>query len=330
MEHTEFLQLLEALTKLNPEQILTLQTAISDSSPTESKLIQRIEENFKAHPKCAHCHSDNVRKFGFQLGRQRYQCKDCHRTCNALTGTPLANIKATGALDQYLACMTTSMTLRPSAHECGISLDTSFHWRHRFMKIIEGDQAELLTGIVEMDETFFKESRKGERNLPRPARKRGGKKRLHSPKASASRKKPVKKIPVLVACDRQQNIVSGVLEHMCWEDMFACLEGRIAPETPVCADALLQHEVIARKLHVILKEMVITAGRSVIDGVFHLQHVNAYHSNLKSWINDWFKGVATKNLSKYLGWRRTMTAGGLAPAAFIEKIAGHWVTQLLS
>ena len=130
MEHAEFLQLLEALARLDTEQVQTLKIALADSRPPGSKLIQRIEENFKIHPRCAHCHSDNVRKFGFQQGRQRYQCKDCHRTCNALTETPLANIKATDVLDQYLACMTTSMTLRPSARVCGISLDTSFHWRH--------------------------------------------------------------------------------------------------------------------------------------------------------------------------------------------------------
>ncbi|MDD7804167.1 MAG: IS1595 family transposase, partial [Endozoicomonas sp. (ex Botrylloides leachii)] len=59
-------------------------------------------------------------------------------------------------------------------------------------------------------------------------------------------------------------------------------------------------------------------------------HVNAYHSQLKSWINNWFKGVATKNLSKYLGWRRALTGGGLALSSFIEKIAGHWVYQLAS
>ncbi len=239
----------------------------------------------------------------------------------------MAYLKATGALDQYLTCMTTSMTLRPSAGESGISLDTSFHWRHRLMAIIEGDQVDLLTGIVEIDEIFFKESRKGERNLNRPTRKRGGEKRLRSSKVNTQRKKPVKTILVLVACDRQRNIVSGVLEHMWWEDMLSCLEGRIAPKTPLCADALAQHEIIAKKLNAVLKELVVTAGRTVIDGVFHLQHVNAYHSHLKSGINDWFKGIATKNLSKYLDWRRTLSGGKLMASAFIEKMAGHWIYQ---
>ncbi|WP_419832175.1 hypothetical protein [Endozoicomonas atrinae] len=32
--------------------------------------------------------------------------------------------------------------------------------------------------------------------------------------------------------------------------------------------------------------------------------MNAYHSELKRWINGFFKGVATKYLQRYLGWKR--------------------------
>lgn len=38
-------------------------------------------------------------------------------------------------------------------------------------------------------------------------------------------------------------------------------------------------------------------GVHVIEKVFHIQNVNAYHSRLKAWM-DRFNGVATK----YLGW----------------------------
>ena len=68
------------------------------------------------------------------------------------------------------------MTLRPTARACGISLGTSFHLRHRIMELLQGEQAELLQGIVELDETFFRKSHKGSRRLPfqRVSRKRGG------------------------------------------------------------------------------------------------------------------------------------------------------------
>ena len=108
------------------------------------------------------------------MERQRYQCKACHKTFNALTTTALSGVHLLNRLDAYLVCMTDSMTLRQSAERCKVSLDTSFHIRHRLIRLIEEDQTGLLIGIVEMDETFFRESRKGECNLSRPARKRGG------------------------------------------------------------------------------------------------------------------------------------------------------------
>jgi hypothetical protein len=43
----------------------------------------------------------------------------------------------------------------------------------------------------------------------------------------------------------------------------------------------------------------------VIDGVFHIQNVNAYDSRLKGWMRR-FHGVATQYLENYLGWRRML------------------------
>ena len=87
-------------------------------------------------------------------------------------------------------------------------------------------------------------------------------------------------------------MVSSVLDHMWWEDIEACLVGRISPGTPVCADALAQHGKVAERLRLVLKKLVTTEGQTVREGVFHLQHVNTHHSTLKCWINGVFKGVA--------------------------------------
>ena len=42
------------------------------------------------------------------------------------------------------------------------------------------------------------------------------------------------------------------------------------------------------------------SGKSKI-GNFHVQHINAYHSVLKTWIRR-FNGVSTKYLNNYLVW----------------------------
>ena len=73
-----------------------------------------------------------------------------------------------------------------------------------------------------------------------------------------------------------------------------------------------------------------TEGQTVREGVFHLQHVNAHHGTLKGWINGVFKGVASKYLDRYVGWRRALSTCELTLARLIEKVAGHWLYQLQS
>ena len=296
MSDADFCLFLELLSTLNHEQrTLTLTTLQDAQNKVLPKLYQRLEQNFSAHPRCGHCQSEHFYRHGHQHQRQRYMCRDCGRTFNALTGTPLANVQVTDALDQYLECMTTSMTLRPTARQCGISLDTAFHLRHRIMELLQSDQAELLQGIVELDEAFFRLSHKGSRSLKQPPRKRGGIRQR--PGKPGERKRPgfkVKQVPVVVACDREKHLTSNVLSNMHWESIESCLKGRIPPGTPLCADALSQHDSVADSLGLVLKSLVTSMGQTVREGVFHLQHVNGYHSELKSWINEYFKGVATK------------------------------------
>ena len=94
----------------------------------------------------------------------------------------------------------------------------------------------------------------------RQPRKREGvrKKRLKASQVHRG-EPPVKKVPVLVACDRQNNMVSHALDHMWWEDIEACLTGHICADTLVCADALAQHSIIAKHLGFTLKTLMAVA-----------------------------------------------------------------------
>lgn len=42
-----------------------------------------------------------------------------------------------------------------------------------------------------------------------------------------------------------------------------------------------------------------------VDGTWHVQNVNAYHSRLKGWVYK-FHGVSTRYLANYLGWFRAL------------------------
>ena len=300
MQSQQFEKILNSLPLLTKSQEKTLINALlQQDSPNDIET--SVEESFAKAPKCPHCQSEDLQRWGIRNNRQRYRCKVCRKTLNSFSKTPLARLRHPEKWSQYLEDMTHSLTLRPAAKQCRINLKTSFHWRHRFLQAIENQQADELIGITEIDETKFRESFKGQKkNLPRPARKRG-----------SDKKSECKKIPVMIARDRTGSTVDGVLETESADEMCRHLNGRINIETVVCADASLAHEKLARKLGFDFKELVTSAGQRVIDGVFHLQHVNAYHSNLKKWIFGIFHGVATKNMPRYLGWRKGLTESEL-------------------
>ena len=99
---------------------------------------------------------------GKARGLRRYQCKGCGRTFNALTGTPLSGLHKERWLSFALA---EGETVKASA-----SAAMWPSWRHRFLAAAR-HRSGVLKGIVEADETYVLESRKGARKLGRKARR---------------------------------------------------------------------------------------------------------------------------------------------------------------
>ena len=61
----------------------------------------------------------------------------------------------------YEQTMIQELSIRKSENSCGIAKNTSFNWRHRFLRITAIQQSNQMNGIVEADETYFLESFKG-------------------------------------------------------------------------------------------------------------------------------------------------------------------------
>ncbi len=83
--------------------------------------------------------------------------------------------------------------MRESARPCGLAVTTAFRWRQRFMAQA-GQLQGRLEGLVEADETYVLHSRKGQRQLARKARRRGGRAR--------QRGLSKQQVPVLLATAR--------------------------------------------------------------------------------------------------------------------------------
>lgn len=315
MHAVAFRHWLARLDQLNPAQREQLQTRLA---PPQDVLAQALA----SFDRCPRCQAQALRPWGFSHGLPRYRCKGCRRTCNALTGTPLARLRRRECWARYAEALLESQTVRDAAAFCKVHKNTAFRWRHRFLSLIAEHRAQHESGIVEADETFFLESFKGQRRLPRPARQRGGR---------AQRKGyTAEQIPVLVVRDRSGQHADFQLERLNTAQVGAALTPLLDSDAVLCTDSAAVYHCVARAAGITHRRLNLRQKRRT-DGAFHIQNVNAYDSRLKRWISR-FYGVATKYLANYLGWRRLLEryGNGINPLICLKESLGYYPLQQLT
>jgi len=107
----------------------------------------------------------------------------------------------------------------------------------------------------------------------------------------------------LVARDRAGATVNHVLPEFSKDTLANVLQPVLAEDTLLCSDGLSVYKAFAADAGMVHKMVNLSAGIRVVEKVFHIQNVNAYHSRFKTWLRR-FNGVATKYLPNYLGWYR--------------------------
>ena len=282
----------------------------------ERKLPDALAGIRAVEPACPHCHHRPCGRWGNAHGLPRYRCSTCGKTFNVLSGTPLARLRHRECWDEYAQALIDGDTVRAAARRCGVHKNTAFRWRHRFLTLPAGLKPSSLHGIVEADETYFLESHKGERHLPRPPRKRGG--------VAKKRGLSSEQIPVLVVRDRSTVTTDAVLPKANTASVTAVLAPVLDADVVLCSDSNAIYHCFAERAHIAHTPVNLKAGIRVIDHAFHIQNANAYHSRLKGWMAR-FHGVATKYLPNYLGWRRCLErfAATLTPALMLSLAIGR-------
>lgn len=261
---------------------------------------------------CPHCRSIRVVRNGHADGLQRYKCRACKRSFNALTGTPLARLRQKNKWLAQAEAVREGLTIKQAAVRLKVAPSTAFRWRHRFLALPKTVQAQSLVGIAEADETFFLHSCKGQRRLARKPRRRGGR--------AAKRGLSKEQVPVLVARDRSGATANIILAADGKADLVAALRPLLPSDTILCTDGSSVLAAAVKEVGVPHRPVNVSAGQRVLAGVYHIQNVNAYDSRLKNWMRR-FHGVATKYLDSYLGWFRTLDRSAdspLKPARLLE------------
>jgi transposase-like protein len=208
------------------------------------------------------------------------------------------------------------MTVRRTAQALNVSVSTAFRWRHRFLEAMSEMNPQELSGIVEADETFFRESFQGKRkDMPRESKSRG--------EPAAQRGLSREQIPALVARDRSTGkTLTMVLPTRTAKDIWAVLVPALAPDAVLCSDNASAYRTLAKAAGIELRCVPANPKKKGKGEVYHIQNVNAYDSRLKGWMFR-FRGVATKNLSNYLGWHRYLDVPKTRPTPR-KFLTGRW------
>lgn len=294
MRERDFKQLvgkLDDLSRLQRERLISLLGAVSE----HQKVVDLIEQAAAENLFCPYCQSPRFHRHGHANGLQRFRCKDCRKTFNSLSGTPLSRLHYKAKWLTYAGCLLGSTTVRRAAVRAGIHKNTSFRWRHRFLTLPKTDRPLCLSGIAEADEMYLLESEKGARQLERAPRKRGS--------AASKRGTSFEQVCILVTRDRAGQTLDFVTGKgpVTKAQLKRCLLPVIDPDVLLVSDSNKAYRYFARDTGISHQAINLAAGVRV-KGAIHVQNVNAYHSRFREWLGR-FHGVATHYLSNYLGWR---------------------------
>ena len=209
--YQKWIEDIDALSEAQREEVQKILAGRS----SEAEVIAALEGRLLADRVCPLCQRQGAVCRGRANGLRRFSCAGCGKTFNALTGTPLANLHYKGRWFDFARSLSEGESVRKSAARCDVAVSTAFRWRHRFLRAITTDTAPL-GGIVEADETYVLESRKGSRawknaaagqpdaeEPERKPRKRGGK--------ATRRGLSSEQVPILVAADRTGATISAIL-----------------------------------------------------------------------------------------------------------------------
>ena len=306
-------ELFKIIKSLSQQEKAELIAFLSNDGKTSAKCESGFN-SIKQTSSCPRCHSNNFVKNGFRGSIQRFICKDCHQSFTTRTNTITEHSqKNYETWCKYLECMMNGLSVRRSAEICGINKDTAFIWRHKVLDALQNMQSSVkLNGIVEADETFFALSFKGNHKkstafvMPREAHKRGND--VHTRGLSYEQVC----VPCGVNCNGLSVARVSNLGRVGTKDLEFAFRNQIAKDSIICCDGANAYKKFANGKKIDLVQL--KSGKSKT-GNFHVQHINAYHSVLKTWITR-FHGVATKYLNNYLVWNNFVN---YAPESYTEK-----------
>ena len=295
--------ILDKIDKLSPADQERLKTILFSKTFTKSISIEEFvtKERFANGRVCPVCGATHVVRNGKRKdGTQKYICKDCGKSFVITTNSIVSGTrKDLNIWIKYVDCMLNGFSVRKAAEECGIHRNTAFAWRHKILDALQNMANDvILDGIVEADETFFTISYKGNHKkskkftMPREPYKRGN--------STHVRGLSSEKVCVPCAVNRSGMSIAKVSNtgRVSTKDLHEIYDGRIDPSATLVTDKMNSYVRFSNANGIELVQLKTGKAKK---GIYNIQHINSYHSQLKRFMKS-FNGVSTKYLNNYLIW----------------------------
>jgi len=169
--HYNFCRFLDTLDELNPAQIEDAQVKIRELR-RKTEAISEIEARMNPERKCPFCGEVHHQKWGRTRTKiQRYRCTGCQKTYSGRTGSAIGRIHRPDLFMVALRDMlgtSAPLSVRRLARCPGLDKHTVWRWRMLLFSIIgSNSMGASFSGIIEADEAYQRESRKGSREWVR-------------------------------------------------------------------------------------------------------------------------------------------------------------------
>lgn len=285
----ELKELVRSLCADEADILMDLLPSVKKLKESNQKIIKRERKSIL----CPDCKSSSISKNGTKDGKQRYICKDCHKSFSDSNNSIVYKSKYTyDEWIQFINCELHDYTLKDEASEVNIDITTAFSWRYKLYEAIsEVKKSIVLSGIIQIDGTFTPINLKGTKpkNMPRISKQRS---------SSAYRGISHHKVCIMSAVDDNDNMffeIVGLGSET--NKMLESIECKIKDCKVLISDGKFAFETFCKKLGCINE--VIKSGHYVNDKGYNLSAINGLHSELKTFFKK-RRGVSIKHLQGYL------------------------------
>jgi transposase len=249
--------------------------------PDESACLERLRRRrYPDGSACKKC--GRATTYYRDTGRRSYSCQWCGHHVHPTAGTIFHKSTTPLRLWFYAVLLMVKTRCGISAkqleRELGVTYKTAWRMFHEIRKMLAEDEGPLLSGTVEMDETYY-----------------GG--RLHGSK----RGRPGEgshKTPVFGMAQRQGRVVAKAVPNAKSATLMPHVRKKVLPESLVHTDEFTVYDPLKRDgyhhNHVHHAEQVYVAGD------VHTNTIEGFWSLLKRGIGGFYHSVSAKHLQGYL------------------------------